>query len=96
MHRLILKSGALACAVGLAILPTATAYENEAPAPATVQLEIDGPRLIHRGEELHFRVFLTNRSSQTIIVPSPKGAFQPSMLWTITDSSGKNLPPPPP
>jgi hypothetical protein len=80
----------------LAILPATGAGGNEAPAPAAVQLEIDGPRLLHRGEELHFRVFLTNRSSQAIIIPSPKGAFEPNMLWTITDSIGKRLPPPPP
>lgn len=96
MHRLIFKSGALACTLGLALLPAATAHDNQAPRPAAVQLEIDGPRLIHRGEELHFRMFLTNRSSETIIIPSPKGAFQPSLLWTITDSIGKSLLPPPP
>jgi hypothetical protein len=96
MHSLTLKSVAFCCVLGLAILPAATAHDNEAPAPAAVELEIKGPRLIHRGEELKFRVFLTNRSAQTIIIPSPKGAFQPSMLWTITDSAGKSLPPPPP
>jgi hypothetical protein len=95
MHCLILKSGLFACALALAILPAATANENEVPPTAAVQLEINGPHLIHRGEELHFRVFLTNRSSQTIMIPSPQGAFQPGMVWTITDSAGKSLPPPP-
>jgi hypothetical protein len=95
MHRLIFKCAALACAVTRAMLPAATARGDEVAQPAAVQLEITGPRLIHRGDEVHFRVFLTNRSPETIIIPSPTGACEPGLVWLITDSAGKPLPPPP-
>jgi hypothetical protein len=65
------------------------------PARASVELEISGPRLIRAGQNLKFRVFLVNRSSQVIAVPSPTGGYRPSFNWTITDTTGRALPVPP-
>ncbi len=94
MYRPIAKFAALFCALGLATPPVLTASSDEPASPAQVELEITGPRLINRGDTLHFHAFLTNRSAETIIVPAPDGMLQPVMNWKITDTVGKDLPVP--
>jgi hypothetical protein len=68
--------------------------DGRAVAATSVEVEISGPRLIKRGDTLHFRAFLTNRSPETVIVRAPNGMLQASMSWKTTDSAGKELPPP--
>jgi hypothetical protein len=94
MHRPFVKFAAFVCALGLATPPALTARSDNATVSAPVELEITGPRLIHRGHELRFRAFLTNRSPETIIIPAPNGMLRASTNWKTTDTAGKELPTP--
>jgi hypothetical protein len=70
--------------------PKDTSAQNS----ALVELEISGPRLIHVGDDLKFRTFLVNRSSQVIAFPSPTSQYGRSTYWTVTDGAGRELPGP--
>jgi hypothetical protein len=62
-------------------------------APVEVQLIISGPRLIRADQDLKFRAFLVNRSTEPIVVPSPTGWYQAVLTWKITDTAGRLLRP---
>lgn len=70
--------------------PQDISAQNSAP----VELKISGPRLIHVGDNLKFRAFLVNRSSQLIAFPSPTSQYGRSTYWTVTDGVGRELPGP--
>jgi hypothetical protein len=77
-------------------VPTA-AQQPEAASPprsndANVELTISGPRVIRAGEDLRFRAFIVNRSSDVIAIPSPTYPYGCGLGWTITDRSGRTLP----
>ena len=74
--------------------PRIDPQEATSPARASVELEISGPRLIRAGQNLKFRAFLVNLSSQLIAVPSPTGVYGSRFNWTITDTTGRVLPVP--
>jgi len=76
----------------LACLPAASQTEVRS-APVDVQLIISGPRLIRANQDLKFRAFLVNRSTEPIVVPSPIGWYQAFLTWKIMDAAGKILPP---
>jgi hypothetical protein len=78
----------LACLVA----PAQTDVRSASAAPE-VQLIISGPQLIRADQDLRFRAFLVNRSTEPIVVPSPAGWYQAVLTWKITDTSGKMLPP---
>jgi hypothetical protein len=94
VHRPLVKFASFVCALGLATTPVLPAGSEGATASALVELEITGPRLIHRGDALHYRAFLTNHSPETIIIPAPNGMLRASTNWTTTDTAGKELPTP--
>jgi hypothetical protein len=81
MHGIFGKAGAFICAMGFATPPVLTAHPDEPVAATSVEVEISGPRLIKRGDTLHFCAFLTNRSPETVIVlaadPNPQEKIEP-------------------
>ncbi|MGC1620744.1 MAG: hypothetical protein WA765_19805 [Candidatus Acidiferrum sp.] len=65
-----------------------------AAAPSPIELTISGPRYIRRGDDLNFKVTLTNRSDKPVAVRSPfLFGEETRFLWRITDHGGRLLPP---
>jgi len=64
-------------------------------AASPLELQISGPRLIHRGQTLKFNVTLTNRSDKPVAFRFPfEFDDETRFAWRITDTGGRLLPPP--
>ena len=81
----------LACAILVCVM--APLQTNVRSSPVEVQLIISGPQLIRANQDLKFRAFLMNRSAEPIVVPSSTGWYRAVLIWKMTDTSGKVLPP---
>ncbi len=96
MRRLISSTTALLIALSMPAYSPGQVQAPAATAPAVspIELTISGPRYIRRGDDLKFKVTLTNRSDKPV-------AFRPPFLygdetrfvWRITDHGGRLLPP---
>jgi hypothetical protein len=96
MRRLI--SSALALLIALSV-PGYSSGQTQtsapsAPAVSPIQVTISGPRYIRLGDDLKFKVTLTNRSDKPIAVRSPFFYDDETRFtWRITDFGGRLLPP---
>jgi hypothetical protein len=87
-------SFALAALV-LFVLPSYSTCQSQSSAdsPAPLELVIDGPGLIHVGQTLVFKVFLTNRSSKPVAVAQRvSGSIFSTFRWKIVDARDEELP----
>lgn len=81
----------------LSLARPASSQDRSTQVPQTnspVELTISGPRLIHRGDALKFRVTLTNRSMAPIAWRVPDSFETTGFIWRIADTDGHRLPPP--
>jgi hypothetical protein len=92
----------IASALALLIALSAPAYSSgqtqtpapSAPAASPIELTISGPRYIRLGDDLKFKVTLTNRSDKPVAVRSPfLFGEETRFVWRITDYGGRLLPP---
>ena len=94
--RHLITSAALLIALSVPSYPSGQAQTSApcAPVVSPIEVTISGPRHIRRGDDLKFKVTLTNRSDKPV-------AFRPPFLygeetrffWRITDYGGRLLPP---
>ena len=65
--------------------------------PTVVELQLSGPRLIRRGDKLHFKATLVNHSAKPVAFALRQGGWDCDGVfsWTITDTGDHLLPPVP-
>jgi hypothetical protein len=68
-----------------------TAQQRPRPADP-LELKVIAPSLIHEGYRVPVRVTLTNRSGASIFLASRDSPLDFELTWTISDSSGRELP----
>jgi hypothetical protein len=74
-------------------IPVYSASPQKQPRPQDpLELKIIGPRLIHEGQNVKFKIVLTNRSLTPIVLASRDSRLDFDLTWTISDSSGRELP----
>ena len=80
--------------LGLLIALSVPVYSTGQTPASPLEVRISGPRLIHRGQTLKFRVTLTNRSDKPIAVrPSVLFDDETRFTWRLTDTGGRLLQP---
>jgi hypothetical protein len=96
MRRLI--SFAMALLIALSV-PSYSSGQTQtsapsAPAVSPIELTISGPRHIRLGDDLNFKVTLTNRSDKPVAVRSHLlFGEETGFTWRVTDFGGRVLPP---
>jgi hypothetical protein len=96
MHRLV--STAIALLIALSV-PAYSPGQAKMAAPSTlttspIEVTISGSRYIRRGDDLKFKVTLTNRSDKPVAVRSHLlFGEETGFSWRITDYGGRVLPP---
>jgi len=96
MRRVIWPVAAL-CLV-LVSAGEASRSQTLARASSPLELQISGPRLIHRGEKLQFKAVVVNRSQRPVAFAFRQGGWDCDGVfrWTITDTADRLLPTPEP
>src|SRR5258708_5278880 len=76
------------------VAPASARRHKEPPVQGPLELRISGPSLIRESQKLKFKAVLTNRSLAPIFLPSrdAQSASGLTLTWTISDSSGRELP----
>ena len=96
MHRLV--SSATASLIALSVSahsPRQT--QSSAPAESPIEIQISGPKVIHVGQDLHFKVTLVNRSAAPVVLTYVHDGWADSNFqWSITDTADRLLSPPTP
>ncbi len=96
MHRFLSYVMALLIAFSVPVYsPGQTkASSSAAPSASPIEVTISGPRYIRRGDDLNFKVTLTNRSDKPVAVRSHLlFGEETGFTWRITDFGGRVLPP---
>lgn len=96
MRRLISSAIALLIAFSVPSYSSGQTQASVTPAPVVspIELTISGPRYIRRGDDLKFKVTLTNRSDKPVAVRSHLlFGEETGFTWRITDFGGRVLPP---
>lgn len=94
MRRPIALLFSLLAALGTLAVPPSKAQRD---VPTLVELQLSGPRLIRRGDTLHFKAVLVNRSTKPVAFALRQGGWDCDGVfsWAITDAGGHLLPPVP-
>jgi hypothetical protein len=96
MRRLISSTTALLIALSVPAYSSGQTQTSapSGPAISPIELTISGPRYIRRGDDLKFKVTLTNRSDKPVAVRSHLlFGEETGFSWRITDYAGRPLPP---
>jgi hypothetical protein len=65
---------------------------KQAPAQGPLEMKIFGPGFIYTGQKIKYRVVLTNRSSEDIVLASQDARLDFNVNWSISDLWGRELP----
>jgi hypothetical protein len=96
MHRFLSSTMALLIALHMPAysLGQAQTSAQSAPTVSPIELTISGPRYIRLGDDLKFKLTLTNRSEKPVAVRLPVlFGDETRFVWRITDHGGRLLPP---
>ena len=92
MRAFLSRVSPLALMMGLA-MPVHSAPPHKQPTPqAPLELKIIGPGFIHEGAAVKYKAVLINRSSGPILLASRDSRLDFDITWTISDSTGRELP----
>lgn len=86
----------LSLLAALATVPIPLSYA-QGESPTSVELRLSGPRLVRRGDALHFKAVLVNRSTKPVAFALRQGGWDCDGVfsWTVTDTGDHLLPPVP-
>lgn len=77
-------------------LLAASACPQTQPAPTPpIEVRLNGPHLIRRGDHLKFAITITNRTDAPVALRFPRidGDKTTQFIWRVTDAGGRLLPP---
>jgi len=76
--------------------PNPARAQTSTSTKSPLQIQISGPRLIHRDFPINMKVTITNRSTTPLALRFPLFFMDGTRLdWVVTDGPGHSLPPPP-